>query len=215
MGGSGVTWAVSACLLTCGLWSCSSTALDLGENRDLYAYTGYEVEVPVDRAVFILPTEEAREPRVADASSAPTVNYFPDGRWARSPVKMIDAVLREEVAQSGTFTEVLEQPTPEACLLKVRLERFDVGGENHVTGWRSFSVLGMHLQVWGPADETGERLLLLDEPVADAQRSHVSWRPAKGAALMGLSTRVVMHRVLSLLDQSNVARSNVPIGLGQ
>jgi hypothetical protein len=198
-----------------GVWvaGCASTdKTDLAENPALYRPTGYRAKVPADRAVFVAPVVDARAARAAeDASGSFVVDYFSDAKWDRPPVDMIDAVLRTELADSGVFTELVDRPGPEACVLRVELRRFDVGGESHVTGVRSFAALGHAVQVYGPGEGNG-RALLLDEQLGDATASDIDWRPAPGAVLMGACLRRVNGAMLGLLDQRNVGRTGVPLG---
>ncbi len=191
----------------------TNDAIDLSENPALYRYTGYQARVPADRAVFMAPVVDDREVRVEEASGSHTVSYFADGSWDRPIADMVDAVLRQEVADSGIFNGMRDRADSDACVLKVRLRRFDVGGESHVTGWRSFAAVKFSVQVYGPGASEEARPLLLEQEFADGAASEVDWRPPPGTTLMGMSLRKVNTQILGTLDQRNVGRTGVPQGL--
>jgi hypothetical protein len=184
--------------------------MDLGRNENLYRLSGYAARAAAERDVFVAPVVDARGVRVQDASGSTSIDYFPDGRWTRPPAVMVDDVLRREISSSGVFREAAAQATPETCILRAQLTQFDVGSEMHVTGWRSFAAVALEVTVLGPADEAGERPTLFEESFHDAHRSEIDWRPPTAASLMGASLRNVMLRVMSALDQSNLARPAVP-----
>jgi len=207
MGGSRVLFVAGVLALgSCAL----TTTMDLSENPRLYRPTGYSVAVPADLSVFLAPVVDARRSRVEEATKGHTVQYFSDERWHRQPAKMVDAVLRDELADSGVFESVQPTARADSCVMQVRLLQFDVGAETHVTGWRSFATVGLAVNVLGPVDASGARPELLSQTFEDEHHSEVDWRPPQAAPLMGLSLRQAVQHMLAKLDQSNVGRANVP-----
>jgi len=209
MGGFRSVASVSAAGLA--LCACASPPqMDLGRNENLYRLSGYAARAAAERDVFVAPVVDARGARAEDASGSTSVDYFPDGRWTRPPAVMVDDVLRREISSSGVFHESTAQASPDTCILRAQLTQFDVGSEMHVAGWRSFAGVALKVSVLGPTDAAGERATLFEESFQDVHRSDIDWHPPPAAALMGASLRQVMLRVMSALDQSNLARPAVP-----
>jgi hypothetical protein len=187
--------------------------MDLARNGSLYRATEYTATLPADRGVYLAPIADEREANVEAASGPYTVSYFTDGDWSRPPAVMVDEVVRRELESSGVFAGVQTRARPEDCLMRVKLRRFDVGAESHVTGWKSFAAIVLGVEVLGPVAASGDRPLWLQRDYAGAQKSGISWVPPAATGLMGLSVRQAVVSMLGDLDRSNVARANVPLDL--
>lgn len=198
-------WLVTGCATEKGM--------DLADNPALYRNTGYETTLPADRSVFLLPVVDDREVATAEAAGPYTVSYFADGDWERPPAVMVDEILRREIVDSGVFSSLSQTARPEDCLLRVKLKRFEVGAESHVTGWKSFAAIVLSVEVLGPLAPNGERPRWMDRDFGGAQKSSVGWVPPPATTLTGQSLRQAITQMLAALDQSNVARANVPLDL--
>ena len=202
---------VACAVLGVAVGACAAPdVLDLSQNERLYRATGYTALPGADRIAFVAPVVDARETRIEEATDGYTVQYFPDSKWHAAPVRMVDAILRDELTQSGVFKSVDSNAGPSAFIVKAHLAQFDVGMETHVTGWRSFAAVRLRVQVLGQPSPNG-RPVLIDREFADNRRSEVDWRPPPAAALMGMSVRRCMQQALAMLDQSNIGRSQVPL----
>lgn len=192
------------------LAGCKTTPkMDLAENEALYRPTGYRSQVPVDREVFVTPCADERAP-IEEASSKPTV-FADDGRWARPPASMLDDLIRRELESGALFKEVATQPKPATLILMPSIVNWRGGITEEVTGRASFAQVGLRLVVRGPADASGERKTLFDEQFAHVQASETAMIPRSPLQLFGMATRSALAKALAALDQSNVARSMVPL----
>lgn len=213
MGGS---WdRIGGVVLLVALAGCHSPRdkLDLRENPDLYRSPGYTARIPVDRGVFVAPLVDERRDDVVDAAGPNPTQWMPDSRWARSPVAMIEDILRDELADSRVFVQVQRTPPPDAKTLVLRpyLTAARVGAQEHTAGRRSIADLGLRIVVYGPDEGHGRRAIVFDRPFRETTQSEVQSRPPSAPGLLGLALRQAMANVLAALDQSNVSRSGVPI----
>lgn len=183
--------------------------MDLAENETLYVPTGYRCSIAVDREAFLTPFTDERS-ALEEASSSPVV-YVDDGRWHRLPARMLDDVLARELSEAKLFTAVVGQPKPETLIIKPSIASWRGGITEEVTGRASFAQVGLRLVVLGPAAADGHRRTLFDEKFMHIQASEIAMIPRSPMQLFGMATRNAMVKALAAIDQSNVARSMVPL----
>ena len=191
--------------------------MDLGSNSSLYRSPGYVSKLPGDRSVFVAPVKDERS--AADlprSEGAYPIRYMSDAVWERSVAEMVYDILVEELEGSRVFRSVLTQARGDALVLVPSLVQLYGGQQELVEGARSLAETAIRVQVHGPADEAGNRMLILDETFTNRQGSATSFRPPSVATLTGVSLRITMGKLVSGLDQSNVARTGVPLeAIGQ
>jgi len=179
--------------------ACNSTdyTADLATNEALYVDVPYTTKVAGDRGVCVTPMADGRV-----ASNLPNndrrfpITYTTDDFWERPVTAMVGDVMTRQFADSELFTEVCEQPEPNALVVKPR---------------RSFAEVAVRLQVFGPSGIGGKRELLLDQTYANKQSTPTELNPASPYKLIGRALQQTMSRALNGIDGSNVARSTVPI----
>jgi len=213
----GILHAMGGGYTTVGAWglllavaACSSPQRrDLYHNDLIYRRTGYSVRLPVDRAAFIAPLRDDRSGAVPAAADA---RFHPlnEAAWDRPMRLMVEDVLRDELRDSGIVDEVLVRATPEALVIQPYLQRCVCGSTEEVSGGRSIAEVELRIQVYGPADEGGQRSLLLEETYSDRQASEIQLRPPQAPLLLGLSLRRTVAQMLEDLDTRNVSRAGVP-----
>ncbi len=205
--------ALLAFLVT--LAACASAGTDdrdLATNPSLYQSPGYKSQLPPDRAVFVAPMLDQRRPPAIEAATGPSiVTHMPEGKWTRSLPVMIDEVLRKELGSSGVVAAVLPQARNDALVIKPTLVVGACGAQEHVAGRRSFAEIGIKIVVLGPADANGKRTPLHDHLYGHAQVSEIEMSPVPAPNLMGMTLRTTLAQLLAGIDQSNVARSGVPL----
>ena len=189
----------------------TSNGLDLGKNTELYSSPGYRSKLPGDRAVFVAPLRDERNANPPSEEGPYPIRYMSDRVWERPLAEMVNEILIEELNQSKVFREILSRPTSESLVLMPSLVQMRGGQQEMVEGARSLVVIAIRVQIHGPANENGDRALLLDQTYSDRQGSPVSFRPPTIVSLTGVSLRYTMANLVSGLDQSNVARSGVPL----
>ena len=198
------------CLLGFG---CAVPApMDLSQNPALYRDTGYRSKVPADRVAFMTPVADRRGAMPVEADTGYPVQMLSDAAWAQSGPGMIDAIVRRELAASGVFAGMETTVRADGCVVQVTLERFDAGLREVATGRQSLAAVQLRIRVHGPASATGQRQVLVEQAFADEAQSEVTMRPASPRLLLGVALRSTMATMLAFLDQSNVARANVPLG---
>jgi hypothetical protein len=194
------------------LAACQSPAnsLDLRRNADLYRSPGYRARLPVDRSAFLTPLVDARSGRAVEARGPYPISAMPDGYWARPLPEMIEQIVRDELNDSGVVVGLQRQAPPKngALVITVHLLEAVCGQEERPSGRRSMADVALRVQVFGPAPGT---TLLFDRQFRQPLATDVGNRPARPPQLFGIALRQVVGAMLAALDQSNVARSGVPI----
>ncbi|MBK8978126.1 MAG: hypothetical protein IPM29_19650 [Planctomycetes bacterium] len=193
-----------------------STRLDLVETDDLYAPTGYEARLPADRGAFVAPLVDRRDQAPADARTGPyPITWMPEGYWDRPVDVMIDDLLRRELEDSKVVARLDAEPPPEPgdLLIRPTLTRARVGTEDLVNGQRRIAEVSIHLLVLGPVGPGGERGTLLDEDVVETTGTGIAFSPPRLPVVLGGAVRGCLARLLKRIDESNVARSGVPLDL--
>ena len=181
---------------------------DLADNDKLYRWTGYRAKLSADRRVCVLPIVDERKPPVVDATSPYPVTFVSEGHWHRAVPEMIDELVRREVEDSGVFGEVVDEPRPDVCLLRVSIVSFEGGIQEVTTGRRTFATTRLLAIVEGP-EQDGQRPELLREELGQQMQSEVVMTPPSPLLLLGRCTRLDMHTLLSKIDQGNLGRSAV------
>ncbi|MBM3973199.1 MAG: hypothetical protein FJ301_03770 [Planctomycetes bacterium] len=195
--------------------ACNSTnyTADLATNEALYVDVPYTTKVAGDRAACVTPMADGRV-----ATNQPNnergfpVTYTTDDFWERPVTAMVGDVLTRQLADSELFTDVCEQPAPDALVIKPTLVSFLGGSAEAISGRCSFAEVAIRLQVYGPAGNGGRRECLLDQTYANKQSTLTELNPASPYKLIGRALQQTISRALHGLDGSNVARSTVPTG---
>lgn len=210
MGGERIGVWMAALGLLCACRS-SSSRLDLAHNEALYQSSGYTAKVAADRAVCPLPVVDARKAPAVEAAGPYAVQLLPRGAWPRSMSEMLGDVLERELRRSRVFARVTDRVDPGACLLRVEIEELDGGIEEHPTGRRTFAKVALRAKVLGPEGPKGRRDVLLDERFEARQGTDVVMRPVSPRVLIGRALAAAIAAMLARIDQTNVARSGVPM----
>ena len=162
--------------------------------------------------MFVAPVRDERDPAALPrAEGAYPIRYISDAVWERSVVVMVHDILVDELTQSRVFEAILEQPRRDALVMVPTLVRMHGGQQEMLEGARSLVETAIRVQIHGPADASGDRTLILDETFSDYQGSAISFRPPNLLTLTGVSLRQTMGQLVSGLDESNVARTGVPL----
>ncbi len=195
----------------------TANRLDLGSYSELYRSPGYQSKFPGDRSVFVTPVRDQRDPAdLPRAEGAYPIRYISDAVWERSVVIMVHDILVNELTQSRVFEAVLDRPRSDGLVMVPSLVRMHGGQQEMLDGARSLVETAIRVQIHGPADSRGDRTLLMDETFSDRQGSAISFSPPNLMSLTGVSLSRTMGRLVSGLDQSNVARTGVPLeAIGQ
>jgi hypothetical protein len=202
-------------LLLAGCASVNTTA-DLAENELLYVDVPFATKAPGDRALFVAPVVDARDPTGLPLQERGfPITYSGDDFWERPVPAMVADVLRRQLADSGLFTHVGDVPTADGLILKPTLVAFTTGAQESMAGARSFAEVVLRLEVLGPQDAAGRRAVLHDKAYGNRQLSEQGSRPLSPYRLVGRALQQSMVRVLSGLDGSNVGRSAVPFDVAE
>lgn len=202
-------------LLAAALLACCSTpnkSLDLARNDRLYVDAAFHSRAPGDRAVFVAPIVDAREPGKLpprDAGGFP-IQYGGDEAWERPVPEMVGEVLERQIAQSGMFASVDRAAAPATLVVQPRLVAFLVGAIERVEGAQALAEVGLQLSVLGPAAADGSRAVLYEHTFGARQLTDPSMKPVSPYLLIGFALRSTMQKALVGLDGSNVGRSHVP-----
>ncbi len=189
-----------------------NTAADLARNDLLYQDVPFQTKAPGDRTVFVAPLADDRA-----AQQLPTqergfpIVYGDDQVWERPVGEMLSEVLHRQLQASGLFPSVVDTATPESLVVKPTMVSFVTGAAESMSGCRSFAEVGLRLQVFGPADASGTRALLLEETYGNRQASELGLNPMSPYRLVGRALHISVAKLLAGLDGSNVSRSQVPI----
>ncbi|MEO0479692.1 MAG: hypothetical protein AAF196_09450 [Planctomycetota bacterium] len=207
----GMGLAVSGAL---SLSSCSTgrDPLDLSTNEALYRPVGYEVQVPTDRPLALLPIADQRGTIPFEASdSAYPVQWMPDAAWARSMPVMVHEVLLRELQNSGLATSVRSVPAPaaEEVLLEIQLLDARSGWEEREYGRRAVASAAFRVVIKDSANGLGSRAILVDETIQQQYFSRVDPHPPLQPQSFGAALRGAVLKALQLLDVSNATRSGL------
>ncbi len=195
------------------LVACASPAdrNDLVTNPTLYAPTAYKAKVAVDRSAFVAPLVDERQP-VAEASGPYPVSYVGEAVWFRPVLTMVDEIVYDELRDSGVFVEASRSaPGSDALIVTPYLRSANCGEEEQPAGRRSLSDVELRVVVHGPGADAGSRPVLLDRTFREIATTAVEMDPAPATQLLGIALRKSITKMLEVLDQSNVARSGVPM----
>ncbi len=202
----GLCWLV---LSACG----SAPRADLAQNRDLYQPTGYVTKLPGDRTAFVGTVQDSRAAagmaREASVGGYPAV-YDGDDRWEAPVAVMVDAILREELAESGLFAAMRSLPKDADLILEPSLVAFRTAAVEELTAGRALAEVGLRLRVHGPAAEGGERPVLFDETLVERKLTDPAFRTTSRHVLAGACLRAVMLRALQTIDGNNLSRDGMP-----
>ena len=184
---------------------------DFAKNDSFYVDVPFQTKAPGDRSVFVAPIADAR-----DLSKLPAtergfpITYGPDDFWERPVGEMVGDVLVRQLQQSKLFTQVTAAASADALVLKPTLVDFVAGATEAMSGSRSFAEVGVRVQILGPAGADGDRAVLHDQVYRNRQVTPVEVMPVHPLRLVGRALQVTMHKTMTGLDGSNVARSHVP-----
>jgi hypothetical protein len=199
------------CLVALAACHVPNHSADLANNEIFYADVPFRTKAPGDRPVFVAPMVDARS-----AVALPThdrgfpITYSGDEFWERPVVEMVGDVLLRQLEASELFPAVAVQAAPEALVVKPQLVAFLGGRTEAVAGARTFAEVGVRLQVFGPADASGSRAVLHEQTYGSRQVSPQELNPVSAYRLVGRALQQAMAKLLTGLDGSNVARSQVP-----
>lgn len=194
------------------------TSFDLAEDPELYAGTGYEARVAADRIAFVMPVVDKRGSQPEEASLGPyPIHWFGEGYWKRSLPTMLDELLRRELDESGVVGGLDEAPPPatDALLIRAELIRGRAGIEELVEGRRAVAEVAMQVQVFGPADGSGQRPKWVERLFERSTGTGLSMQPPPLPGVYAGVVQALIGEVLEFLDESNVARSGVPLMLDE
>jgi hypothetical protein len=189
--------------------ACSSTPVyDLALEEQIYRDVAYATKLPGDRSVFLTPVADTRRPDVLPASQGP----YPIAYDNERPVpEMVDEILRRELLHSQLFTGIRAHAREADLVIKPSLVTFSLGVMEMMQGARALAEVGLRLEIYGPSAPNGARTLLLDEVYGDRIVTEASLVPANRTALIGVTLRNAMLRLLHGLDSANVGRDGVPL----
>ena len=214
MGGS-LGWCApaGALLALCTLLGCGAPEVnDLARNEKLFPPTRFTAKLPADLAAFVTPLVDARKAWVADASSSGyPATAMPEGIWARPMPEMVDEVLRRELGTCGVVKSVLQRAEAGALIVKPSLVTGAAAVQELPQGRRTIAEAGIRIVVLGRDDGNGKRATLHDQVYTQRLVSDVEMRPAPALGLLSRAMRTSLTTALAGLDQSNVARSGVPL----
>lgn len=200
-------------VLLAALPACSTAdyTADLATNENLYVDVPFTTKAPGDRSVCITPTADGRLPaNLPNNDRGFPITYTTDDFWERPVPAMVGDVLVRQCEDSELFDAVCAQPEPTALVLKPTLVSFFGGSTESISGRRSFAEVALRIQVYGPAGAGGARELLLDQTFANKQTTPTELNPASPYKLVGRALQHTIAKLMTSLDGSNVARSDVP-----
>lgn len=193
--------------------ACASTneSIDFARNELLYVDVPFVTQAPGDRDVFVAPVADARDGAVLPTQERGfPISYGADDVWERPIRDMLADVLLRQVKDSGLFATVVDKPTPQSIVVKPTLVAFTTGATEAISGSRSFAEVGLSLQVLGPANQVGERAVLMEQTFGNRQVSALEVSPVSPYRLVGRALQMSMQKLLAGLDGKNVGRSHVP-----
>lgn len=201
-------------LLGLAFVSCSAFdyTADFSNNELFFVDVPFQTKAPGDRQVFVAPLQDHRsgDGMPLHERGFP-IRYGNDDFWVRPVPEMFAEVLARHLANSELFPEVTNQASADCVILKPSLMSFTVGAREAMAGCRSFAEVGLRIEVFGPADQGGERPLWHDQVYGNQQVSEVSVKPVSPYRLIGRALQVTISRTLVGIDGSNVGRSHVPV----
>ena len=214
MGVSRLSWfALTVLLVGCQVLG-GGPGIDLRHNSDLYKSVRYSARMAADRVAFVTPLVDERTGNpITGESNAYPVDYVPDNVWPRPLIAMIEDILIDELTDSGVFRELCGEPPALDGQLIVQpvLMTARCGQEERPFGRRSFGEFGLKLVVYGPKPVDGARPVWIQEEFGEVTSTDVGAAPPSAPKLLGQAIHGAMYRLVSRLDQSNVARSGVPL----
>ncbi len=143
------------------LAACQSGAdHDLALNTDAYQGSGYQAAHKQDRTVFIRQLQDRRKDMESYAEGQYPVVYTKDRYWDRPVPVMLDAVLRNEVQDSGIFASIVEKEEDADWIIEPVLLQFYGGVEQRVDGRKYRAGTELHVIVLGEPDSQGQRKVL-------------------------------------------------------
>lgn len=208
-----------ACLLACAavlFVSCASQSdkLDLARNEKLYHAPKYRAKVPADRTAFVAPVVDERGQAAVEEATGPyPMRWMAEGYWERPLPEMIDDCLRDALAKTAVFASLQDAPPPDPAGLVVEpfLIEARAGQEERLFGRRSLGTVSLRLVVHGPAAADGTREVLLEETFEQTVGTDISPQPQRVPAVLGRALEQAIARIVARIDQSNVARSGMPV----
>ncbi len=201
-------------IVVLGAAACHSSgdAADFAKNDLFYVDVPFQTKAPGDRAVFVAPIADARDPSKHPLRERGfPITYGADDFWERPIGEMVGEVLVRQLQHSQLFTQVSAQASPDSLVMKPTLVEFVAGATEAMSGSSSFAEVGVQLVVLGPADAAGARAVLHDQLYRNRQVSPVEVNPVHPFRLVGRALQVTMSRAMTGLDGSNIARSHVPV----
>lgn len=199
-------------MLALGACATQSHVADFARNDWFYADVPFHTKLPGDRAVFVAPVVDARETAaLPTAERGFPIQYAADDFWDRSIAEMVDEVLARQLASSALFPAVDGSASAQALVLKPSIVAFHAGSTEAISGATSFAEVALRVRVLGPAGADGKRVLLLDQTSIGRQVSPTEVSPVSPYLLYGRALQQAVGKMLTGLDGSNVARSNVPM----
>jgi uncharacterized lipoprotein YmbA len=199
------------------LTACTSPShvADFAANDVLYVDVPFVTKAPGDRAVFVAPVADARDGRALPSHEKGfPIQYAGDEFWERPVTEMLGDVLARQLAASALFTAVSPHASADALVLKPSLVTFVGGANEAVSGARTFAEVALKVQVLGPAAADGKRSVLHEKVYGNRQTSALALKPVSPYRLYGPALQQTVAKLLAGLDGSNVARSNVPMDVG-
>ena len=193
--------------------ACGTTnyAADLARNEVFYVDVPFVTKAPGDRAVFVLPVADARDPsKLPTGDRGFPIAYGGDDFWERAVTDMIAEVLQRQLQQSQLFAAVQSEASPQDLLLLPTLQAFTTARVEGMSGQRSLAEFSLKVQVFGPVGADGERPVWHDQTYLSQQTSPMQLNPTSPYRLIGIATQAAMAKLLRGLDGSNIARSDVP-----
>jgi hypothetical protein len=198
--------------------SCADTEVrDLAHNETMFPQVSYKAKQPADRVAFVTPLVDGRKTWVADASSDAAsypVKLMPESVWARPLPDMIDEILRRDLASSGVFAAIEAHAEAKGLIVRPTLVTGSAGVQEKPNGRRTIAETAIRIVVLGPDEGNGKRSTLHDRVYQSHLDSKVEMQPVPAVSLYANTLRSVVQQVLAGLDQSNVARSGVPLDTG-
>lgn len=192
--------------------STNSQVADFAKNDLFYTDVPFQTKAPGDRVVFVAPLADARDgAQLPQAERGFPITYVGDDFWERPVAEMMGEVLQRQLASSGLFAAVEDHAVPNGLVIKPTLVSFLGGATEAISGASSFADVGVRVQVLGPAAGDGKRVLLLDRVYGNRQVSPNEINPVSPYRLVGRAMQLAMTKLLTGLDGSNVARSDVPL----
>jgi hypothetical protein len=208
--------ALSPVLLGLLLGACQTPneVADLAKNDLFYVDVPFQTKAPGDRPVFVAPMADGRgNPVLPTHERGFPIAYGGDDFWERPVSEMVGEVLQRQLEASLLFPTVATTAEPQGLIIKPTLTSFLGGSTAAMSGARTFAEVGVRVQILGPTAADGQRPVLLEQTFGNRQMSPLELNPASPYRLYGRALQLTMSKLLTALDGSNVARSNVPMDL--